>query len=77
LQNDIQEGGEAMSPQLKALIEVAKLRPITSEELEAQEVSFAYGNASYENAHVTREEVARFSLSLKGVDEATGNPEAR
>jgi hypothetical protein len=66
-----------MSPRLKALIEAVKLRPITPEELEEQEISFAYGNASYENAHVTREDVARFSLSLKGVDKATGNPEAR
>jgi hypothetical protein len=47
-----------MTPKLKALIEQTRLRPITPDELSEQEISFAYGNASFENPSITREMVA-------------------
>jgi hypothetical protein len=43
-----------MTPKLKALIEHARLRPITPDELSEQEISFAYGNASFGNPEVRR-----------------------
>lgn len=53
-----------MSPELQRLIEEARKRPITPEELRRQGISFAYGNASCENPNVTREEIERFADQL-------------
>jgi hypothetical protein len=55
-----------MSPRLKALIEQARLRPITPDELSEQEISFAYGNASFENPDVRREMVREASKRMNG-----------
>lgn len=59
-----------MAPELKAMIEAARRRPMTAEELEAQEISFAFGNVAYEDQRVTRATVVRCSEAMKGVDES-------
>jgi hypothetical protein len=42
-----------MSPQLTMLIERARNSQMAPDEREEQRVSFAYGNANYENSAVT------------------------
>lgn len=54
-----------MTDKLRALIEKARQRQMTPEEIEEQRVSFAYGNANYEDKRVTREAVVRASSSLR------------
>ena len=53
-----------MSDELKALLEARRGRVMTPREREEQVVSFAFGNAHYENKNVTRSGVARHSVSL-------------
>ena len=53
-----------MSNELKALIEKARHRVMSPAQLESQAISFAYGNAHYENDLVTREGVARHTYTL-------------
>lgn len=48
-----------MSERLKMLIERARHYRMSAEELTEQEISFAYGNAHFENERITREMVAR------------------
>ena len=48
-----------MSPHLRRLIEEARNRPVTAEDLHQQEISFAYRNASPKNPNVTREMAER------------------
>jgi len=54
-----------MSDKLRALIEKARQSQMTPAEIEEQRISFAFGNANYEDRRVTREVVARASLSLR------------
>jgi hypothetical protein len=63
-----------MSDKVKALI--AKARPIllTPEEEQEQEIDFAYGNAHYENARITRELVANALPPLDSVCTTRMNP---
>jgi len=49
-----------MSDDLKKLIEAARTRTISADELQAQRRSFAYGNTKIENDRVTREMVDAF-----------------
>ncbi len=44
-----------MSEELKACIERARHYRMSPQEIMDQEVSFAYGNAHYENERITRE----------------------
>jgi hypothetical protein len=48
-----------MSERLLALIEQARGTRMTPEQLQEQEIGFAFGNVHYENPRVTREMVAR------------------
>ncbi len=50
---------DAMSEQLKSLIDQARNYQMSVEELTEQEISFAYGNAHFENERITREMVVR------------------
>lgn len=54
-----------MSDKLLALIEKARQVQMTPAEIEEQRISFAFGNTNYEDKRVTREVVARASLSLR------------
>lgn len=53
-----------MTENLERLVEEARERPITGPELEAQAISFAYGNANFENPRVTREIVEEAARRL-------------
>jgi hypothetical protein len=48
-----------MTERLKALIEKARHYRMSPEELNDQEIGFAYGNAHLENDRITRDLVAR------------------
>lgn len=51
-------------PELKKLIENARSKPLTDEQLQKQRASFVYGNASAEDAgRITKESATRASLS--------------
>ena len=65
-----------MSPTLKELIEKARLVQMTPEELAEQRISFAFGNAHYEDKRVTREDVERCSESTRECVEAHHEPSA-
>jgi len=54
-----------MTTKLQRLLELAKLNETSPELREAQRVSFAYGNAGFENDDLTREDVMRASQKLK------------
>ena len=54
-----------MSGKLKSLLEKARLYKMSSEEREAQHISFAFGNAKFENENVTRDGIVRVSAELK------------
>ena len=43
---------------------------MTPEEQEEQRVSFAFGNANYEDRRVTRDHVARCSMSLRRANQS-------
>ena len=51
-----------MSDRLKQLIEQARHYQMSPQDLVEQEISFAYGNAHFENELVTRKMVARAVL---------------
>jgi hypothetical protein len=62
-----------MSRTLQELIEKARQVQMTPQEKEEQRVSFAFGNANYEDRRVTRDRVARCSVSLnKTMNRAKG-----
>ena len=61
-----------MSKRLELLIEKARRVRMTSQEREEQRISFAYGNTHYEDSRITRDQVARYSLSLH---EGDGSPD--
>jgi|GEM_PF-1180849 len=54
-----------MSDKLRALIEQARRCQMTPAEIEEQRISFAFGNANYEDQRVTRQEVVRALQSLR------------
>lgn len=60
-----------MSPRLMALIEKARHVQMSPRDLEEHRISFAYGNANYEDTRVTREEVIRASRLLSGGHETS------
>ena len=57
-----------MSHRLLSLIEKARRVQMSPQELEEQRISFAYGNTHYEDSRITRDQVARYSLSLSETD---------
>jgi hypothetical protein len=63
-----------MSDKLSILIAKARQIRMTPDEIEEQRISFAFGNANYEDKRVTRADVTRASLSLSGSYET--RPEA-
>jgi hypothetical protein len=54
-----------MSNHLQMLIDAARSRSISADELQAQRRSFAYGNTKIENDRVTREMVDQQDELLK------------
>jgi hypothetical protein len=60
--------GWPVTEKLLSLIEKARRVRMTPQEKEAQRISFAYGNTHYEDSRITREQVARCSLSLGAGD---------
>ena len=54
-----------MKGDLEKLIELAKTQKVSEEECEEQRRSFAFGNANFENEHVTREMVDTAAETLK------------
>jgi hypothetical protein len=50
-----------MNEPLKKLIEVARSKPQTADDIEVQRRSFAYGNTHFENSRITREMVDRIA----------------
>jgi hypothetical protein len=62
-----------MSRKLQQLIDQARQVQMTPQEKDEQRISFAFGNANYEDRRVTRDRVARCSVSLtKSMDRAKG-----
>lgn len=53
------ERGDAMSERLRLLIERARHYQMSDQERAEQEISFAFGNAHFENERITREMVVR------------------
>lgn len=54
-----------MSDEMKKLLDAARKADFSSEEMEQQRRSFAYGNTKIENSRITRELVNREADSLK------------
>ena len=63
-----------MTDKLLALLAKARRARMTPEEVEAQRVSFAFGNTHFEDERVTKAEVARASELLNGTDDAPASP---
>ncbi len=63
-----------MPRHLELLIEAARRREISPEELEAQRRSFAYGNTHFENERITRETVDRAAEALDAEHAKNGHP---
>lgn len=57
-----------MTDELKALIEKCRNYTMSPEEMLAQEISFAYGNAVFENPRITKEGVRNAMVKLKSSD---------
>lgn len=59
-----------MTDKLKPLLEAARRVQMSSDEIEEQRLSFAYGNTKIENSRITRETVRKQAEQLK----AEGQP---
>jgi len=57
-----------MTNEINELLRAAKKSSMSSQEHEAQRVSFAYGNTHFENERITREMVVEAAESLKEDD---------
>ena len=57
--------GKIVIDNLKPLLEAARKVQMTSDQIEEQRVSFAYGNTKIENDRITRETVLREAALLK------------
>jgi len=53
-----------MGADLDKLLELARHRPVTQAEREAQRLSFAYGNANLSNPRITRESIKEAAQEL-------------
>ena len=58
------ENVKAPDPELMRLLEEARNKPITEEELHEQRISFAFGNAPESNL-ITKESVRRASRNIR------------
>jgi hypothetical protein len=58
------ENVKAPDPELVRLLEEARNKPITEEELHEQRISFAFGNAPESNL-ITKESVRRASKNIR------------
>lgn len=54
---------------LQSLLDKARSTQMTDAQREQQRQSFAYGNAHFENEHITRDTVKRESEKLRGQGE--------
>lgn len=54
----------ALDPELKALLDSARKKPVTEEQLHEQRISFAYGNA-LESDLITKESVRLTSSKIR------------
>ena len=52
-------------PELLKLLDAARLKGVTEEELEEQRVSFAYGNAPADSPQITKESVRYSSKHIR------------
>jgi hypothetical protein len=55
----------APNPELVKLLDTARNRPVTEEELQEQRISFAYGNAPASANLITKESVRHTSQHIK------------
>ena len=53
------------NPELVRLLDTARNRPVTEDELQEQRISFAYGNAPASAALITKESVRHASKHIK------------
>ncbi|MBV8536137.1 MAG: hypothetical protein JO128_11125 [Alphaproteobacteria bacterium] len=58
-------GPEPEHPELDHLLEQAKTKPVTEEQLQEQRVSFAYGNAPESAKGITKESVQTTSRTMR------------
>jgi len=56
---------QAPNAELLRLLETARNRPVTEEELQEQRISFAYGNAPASASLITKESVRHASKHIK------------
>jgi hypothetical protein len=54
-----------VDPELKKLLEIARAKDVTEEELHEQRISFAFGNAPFSSERITRESVRSASQNIK------------
>jgi hypothetical protein len=57
-----------MANDLDTLLELARNKPVSGEEREAQRRSFAYGNTKIENTRMTRDTIDRAAEKLAAQD---------
>lgn len=59
------ENVPAVDQELKGLLDAARAKGVTEEELQEQRISFAFGNAPFSSEHITRESVRSASQHIK------------
>jgi hypothetical protein len=64
-----------MTERLAKLWELARTAAMTAEDLQAQRISFAYGNAAIEDPHITRDHIIRAAEALDREAAAGGAPQ--
>ena len=64
---------QGMPSNLQALLKIARDRPNTAIEQEAQRRSFAYGNTHFENESITRSTIDKAAEDLKANDAPHGH----
>lgn len=52
-------------PELLNLLEAAKQKPVSEDELHEQRISFAFGNAPADSPFITKESVRRASQNIR------------
>ena len=55
-----------MLTDLEKLLELARHKPVSAEEREAQRRSFAFGNARLSDSRITRDSIEKAALDLAG-----------
>jgi len=55
----------APNPELTRLLDEARKKPVTEEELQEQRISFAFGNAPFNSERITKDSVRLSSRSIR------------